>query len=107
MEVISAHKSQSSVLSNYFLVNVHVLVGNFLHHIVNHLLELSGPDGVELIQFLVTRDAVRRQLRDEILRCLGVFLGLHSLRFRSSLPVFLALVSPRLCLLYGCEQVRR
>lgn len=107
MGVISAFSSQSSILSNYFLVYVHVLVRNFLHHIVDHLLELGCPHGVELVQFLVTRDAVGCQLRDEILRCFGVFLGLYSLRFCSRLPVLLALVSSRLRLLDRCEQVRR
>ena len=91
--------SEPGILSNYFLIDVHVLVCNLLHHIVNDLLELGGPHRVQLVQFLVSRNAVRGQLGDEILRGLCVLLGLDALRFGGGLAVFFALVRTRLSLL--------
>ena len=78
---------------------MHVLVGNLLHHIVNDLLELGGPDSVQLVKFLISGDTVGGQLGDEILRGLCVLLRLNSLRLGGSLAVFFALISPRLGLL--------
>jgi hypothetical protein len=50
--------SEACVLSNDFLIDVHVFVSYFLYYVINHVLELRRPDIVQLVELLVARNAI-------------------------------------------------